>query len=226
MKKRIISIILLLPVLFLTGCMKVYMTIDVTKEAEITGTMEILVKRDFLLSDDAVTSMQESCHEEYPDYEVTTVSKEFEDGEYSGILVSQMKDLEIFAQKEGTKIVVEIPINKMKSDLDSYAESYDSSLDVSKLKENGFSMTMAVNMPYWPTSNVGEVQGKTVMIDLLSVPEGTQWITITCMREETFYGLVAGGIACVFLLVFYFIKRRQRKSEINDDAEETKNRTV
>ena len=226
MKNRILSIILILPVMFLTGCMKVYMTIEVTKDAEITGTMEILVKKDLLPSDDAIARMQDSYHKEYPDCEVTTVSKEFEDGEYNGILVTQMKDLEIFAQKEGTKIVVEIPINKMKSDLDSYAESYDSSLDVSKLKENGFSMTMAVNMPYWPTSNVGEVQGKTVMIDLLSVPEGTQWITITCMREEVFYGLVAGGIACLSLLIFYFIKRKQRKSDIKDDAEETKNRIV
>ena len=223
MKKRVLRIVLILPILFLTGCMKVHMTIDVTKDAEITGTMEILVKKD-LLPSDAITRLQDSYHKEYPDCEVTTVSKEFEDGEYSGILVSQMKDLEIFAQKEGTKIVVEIPVNKVLSDLDGYVDSYDFSLDVNQLKENGCSMTMAVNMPYWPTSNVGEVQGKTVMIDLLSVPEGTEWITITCMREEMFYGLVAGGVVCLSLLVFYLIKRRQRKSDIKDDAEETKNR--
>jgi hypothetical protein len=200
--------------LVLTGCMKMRITFDVTKDGEVKGSYRMLVSTSFAESmgasmDDMIADMQQSLQEEYPDGKMTLVNEKIGDDNYSGVEITGINPEGVKAEVKGNTVELTIPMNSVEDDITNTVGVDEDTMDISMLKQSGLEMTMIVNMPGSAKSNVGTVDGKTVTIDLLELPKDTKEIRVTSGKGSNILIIVAGVAVVALAAVFAFLKFRK-----------------
>ncbi len=202
MKKTKI-VMTLLACVFLSGCMKFRLRLDVSPKGKVDETAAFLMDVELLQLgegslDENLESMRESVLEENPDAQVEIVREEDEEGEvtYAGVSVREENSKEYTMTVKNRRVTIEIPVKKVMNDFESAIGEEDIAAD--ELKEAGFEMTLDVNMPRTPETNAGTVEGTTVRVDLLALPAGTDTIIVSSKTGEMnpfVIGAILGGIA-------------------------------
>ena len=214
MKKIMKKIFLSSIAMALTGCMKINITLDVASDGSITEAVTMLYQEEVLSGagdiDATLEEMKKSFQESYPEAQIETVRTEGEDP-YAGVKASGIKETEYYSHKEGNKLTVEIPVNELQSDMSQDAGYADSGMDMSTLKEYGFEAVLVVNMPGAPETNAGVVEGKTVTIDLTSIPKDLDTIVITCSTFNVvlWIGVAVAACGIVAGLLLFFRKKKE-----------------
>ena len=214
MKKILKKVFLAFIALALTGCMKINITLDVASDGSLTETVTMLYQEKMISTvgdiDAALEELKQSFLESYPDAKIETVRTEGEDP-YAGVKASGIKNTEYYAHKEGTKLTVEIPVNELQADMSQEAGYNESEIDMSTLKEYGFEAVLVVNMPGKPETNAGVVEGKTVTIDLTSIPKDLDTIIITCstFNVALWIGLSVAACGIIAGLILFFKKKKK-----------------
>ncbi len=197
----------------LTGCMKVHVTMDVSKEAEVKGTMEILLNQKLLTGygqtslEEALNDMVESAKETYPNAEITTVQEGEGDEAYAGVRAVGAELDNYTIVKEDNVIILTIKAGSIPSD---WSDEAGTEVDDGVLKQNGGEITYTVNMPAKASSNAGTVDGKTVKIDMLNLPAGVDTITISCKVPVVNWAVVGGVAVVVLAALFFFLKPKKK----------------
>jgi len=214
MKKLLKKVFLASIAMALTGCMKINITLDVASDGTMTEAVTMLYQEKMLETagdvDTALEEMQKSFKESYPDAKIETVRLEGEDP-YAGVKASGIKNTEYYSHKEGNKLTVEIPVNELQADMSQDAGYDQSDFDMSALKEYGFEAVLVVNMPGKPETNAGVVEGKTVTIDLTSIPKDLDTIIITCstFNVALWIGLSVAACGIIAGLILFFKKKKE-----------------
>ena len=84
-------------------------------------------------------------------------------------------------------------------------------ISLKDLKKYGAELTMDVVMPGKPETNAGTVEGNTVKIDLLDLPEGVDTITVSCstgMALSTIL-LIGGGALGIIAVVMALMSKKK-----------------
>ncbi len=219
MRKLVKYIILCILSFSLTGCMKYHISMTVNKDMTTETSMELLVE-DSLLEVVGMTSEEfyESFEEEYLDSESlqdATITQ-INDGEWSGVSVTGLTLEDSMATSiteeeiDGNdSIVVSIPINDIKDAM----EFSDSGYSLEDLKEAGMEITLNITMPATPTTNFGEVDNKTVIIDLLEIiysdTEEESIIVSSAIPNDT---MMYVGIGVVVAVIAVFVMMKKKRS--------------
>ncbi|MCD7839019.1 MAG: hypothetical protein LUG46_00170 [Erysipelotrichaceae bacterium] len=220
MRKLLKYMILCIISLSLTGCMKYNISITVNKDLTSETSMELLVE-DSLLEAMGMTSEEfyESFEEEYLDSESLQDASitQINDGEWSGVSITglSLEDSMTTAITEEEidgkdSIVVCIPINDIKDVMDFS----DSGYSLEDLKEAGMEITLNITMPATPTTNFGEVDNKTVTVDLLEIMYNDSEENIIVSSTIPDYTMIYVGIGAVVIAtgVFVLIKKKRNLS--------------
>lgn len=209
MKNTIKKIVMSALAVMLTGCMKVTVTYDVSKDAEVKSSMKFLIGESYLTMggstpEEGAESLMESYKESNPDAVLSAVSEEFEDETYYGFIDTNAKP-ECTAVKENNTITFTIPrtaVNDMgMEDTEEINE---------ELKETGLSALLVINMPANAESNFGTVNGKTVTIDVLELPSDAEDIVVTCKLPNLLIPIICAA-AAVLLVLFFVMKGKGKK---------------
>lgn len=199
MKRLLKKILVVFSVFALCGCVRIRMNLDVSSSGSIKGAMTLLIQDEYLniggaSGSELIGSLIRQYSEEYPGSTVREMHETDGDVSYSGISVSGIRSEEMTAVKEGGDLVLHIPVSQV-ADAVASAAGNMSGIDSGTLKKYGAELILIINMPNAVSSNVGTVSGRTVTIDLLDIPEGTEEITVSC-RAGLPAAVIAGiGIA-------------------------------
>ncbi len=222
MKNRITKIMLIGFSIFLTGCVKVRMTLDINGDGQVNSVSTLLLDNELLTFngvplDDALEDLKASMAEDNPGAEITIIKEEGAEGEssYSGVSLTVENDQDLDVTVENNTVTLRMEANEVRDDMAESAENFGISGDVS-LKDLGFEATLIVNMPADATSNVGTVSGKTVTVDLLDIPAGVDEIVISSKTGKLNMAGIAVGIAAALAAcaaVFFFIRSRKKNTQ-------------
>ena len=192
MKKHLKALLALILAFTLSGCAKFRMTYDVDKNGNLTGTIATLYSMRAIESfnpgmtdvdrEELLSALKEEMQESYPDATITYVSEGEGKDAYAGYIVSGITEI------EGIEIA---------------KEGYSTNL----LVENGFEATVDFNMPGKPESNIGEITGNTVHIDLLDLPAGVDTAIITCSVFPLIPVAVGGGVLILLVIILALRKK-------------------
>lgn len=165
MKKIIKLFILFLLIVTLTGCMKINVNMEVS-------TQESMLKTMGTSKEEMGSSMEEQMLSEMDDANVEEVEKTIDGETWVGVFVTseELYDIDIkeALEKDGDIITLTLPISDMIDEMDM-DEIDDMGYSLDDLKASGLEMNFTIKMPWKVTSNVGEVNGDTVTIDLLEI---------------------------------------------------------
>lgn len=165
MKKIIKLFILFLLIVTLTGCMKINVNMEVSTQESILKTMG-------MSKEEMGSSMEEQMLSEMDDANVEEVEKTIDGETWVGVFVTseELYDIDIkeALEKDGDIITLTLPISDMIDEMDM-DEIDDMGYSLDDLKASGLEMNFTIKMPGKVTSNVGEVNGDTVTIDLLEI---------------------------------------------------------
>lgn len=232
MKKLLKLICLMLMVTVLTGCIKMNVNVEVKADKTMTMGMELLIEES-LLSTSGMTAEEwgEQMKEQIlssdnaEDTKTTPISKTIDGVKWAGINVEYTGE-----DSESTSYITEknidgedclvltLPMDDFNDQMDtSDLEAYGYS--VSKLKDMGTEMSITIKMPAKVTSNVGEVNGDTVTIDLLDLMTSgaTEDIVISSPLSSgssmTYVLIGVGAIAIVAIVLVILKKKKQPVQE-------------
>ena len=216
MKKHLKALLALILAFTLSGCAKFRMTYDVDKNGNLTGTIATLYSMRAIESfnpsmtdvdrEELLSALKEEMQESYPDATITYVSEGEGKDAYAGYIVSGITEIEgIEIAKEGFKLTLKYPIVKVAETLaqENGLTQYSTNL----LVENGFEATVDFNMPGKPESNIGEITGNTVHIDLLDLPAGVDTAIITCSVFPLIPVAVGGGVLILLVIILALRKK-------------------
>lgn len=253
MKKILKTIVLVLLVMVLTGCMKMNVNVEVKADKSTTMSMEMLVDKQMLESyemsaDDLVEEMKNDLlsSEDMENAKVTPVTKTIDGGEWVGVLVEQngsmdgamINEVEVDG-KDGLQLI--LPLDSLNEnmgmeDMDLASMGYS----VSQMKKLGTEMNITITMPNKVTSNVGEVNGNSVTIDLLELTMDSKVdkIVITSALpggsgSTVLYGLLA-LIVVAGVILFFVVKNKKKAHQelpydgtpLSNDSTDVKNQDV
>ena len=227
--KKIRLVMMTLACVFLTGCMKIRLKLDVSPKGDIDEIMEMLLDTELLTLDggdldEALESMKQDFMEgsEIPEEDITIVKEEDEEGKVTFAGISTIKrDIDEFERTVVNRTVtVTIPVDKVMSDTGSViGEDSMSAEDLAEMREYGFEYTLDVNMPDVPTANVGTVTGNTVRIDLLDLPADVETIVISSKTGEKSPFLIGAVIAGILLGLFLFFSSQKKNKAAAAESE-------
>lgn len=209
----------------LCGCYKANISITVHSDGTADMAMEMLVSEQALnymdaTVDDLKESMMQSMSEDVKDTtKIKEISKTYDDEKYVGFEMSY--DLEKAKSNEFKKII------KIKDDTISFImdENDVSDLGSDELDDYGTSMdgiefNMNVTMPgKILENNVGEVEGNTVKINLLTFKESSIEIKSELGGSDNTL-MIVGGVAAVVVIAgvaFFLIKKNKKKDNDGSD---------
>ncbi|MCD7951094.1 MAG: hypothetical protein LUG12_12675 [Erysipelotrichaceae bacterium] len=218
MRRILKYIVLLMLNLSLTGCMKYTINITVNEDMTSETAMELLVQ-DSILQAMNMTSEEfyESFEEEYLNSEslesasVTQITNDDWSGvSITGLTLDDSISTTISEEKidDVDSIIVTIPINDIISVIDF--ESYGYSLE--DLQEAGMEIVLNVTMPSAATSNIGEVNDKTVTIDLLELmysdSQEENIIISSAIPNDTIIYIAIGAVM-IAVISFIVLKKKR-----------------
>lgn len=230
--KRILLCLLL--IIGLTGCMKYNITMKVDEQGKVQSEVEVLVQEEFLnevemTTDDFIQELENSLKEQYQDklnsitMNATATTKTIDNVNYVGAVITMDDKIQDANVKiENNKMTMTLPLD----DFDSSEGSLDDLGDLSELKDNGMEINLVVEMPNDLTSNVGNVEGNKVTIDLLDVMynQTVDNIVVSCDLDEGLDGaqmvMIAIGVGIVIGVLVFVLKKRKRDKEDKDELED------
>lgn len=228
MKKRFKSLSLILLAFLLSGCMKMNMTLDVSGNGKVKTTVRMLASEDTLKT----SGMKESEFTESLKKQFTKnnkdvsahVIKETHDGKkYIGVEASNAMSSSIKAVVKNGRVQVTIPMKTFTSaltDNNITAETLNNfNMNEESLKKNGVEMKLVFNMPDKAKSNIGEVKGNKVTVDLLheilKTDAKAENIVVSSKTGKTFDAkilfLIIGGLALIIAIILYALKKYKKK---------------
>ncbi len=214
MKKTLKMILIVFASFILCGCVRIRVNLDVAGSGKVKGAMTFLIQDEFLNAggasvSDQINSLIDQYAKEYPGSTVREAHETDGDVSYSGISVSGFQSEELAAVKEGSDLVLHIPVRQAADSLAAAAGTM-SGIDLSTLKNYGAELTLKVSMPGAAVSNAGTVSGRTVTIDLLDLPAGTEEIVISCKAGMPAAAMLGIGIAVIALSggAYYAMRKR------------------
>ncbi len=228
MKKRFKSLSLILLAFLLSGCMKMNMTLDVSGNGKVKTSVRMLASEDTLKT----SGMKESEFTESLKKQFTKnnkdvsahVIKETHDGKkYIGVEASNAMSSSIKAVVKNGRVQVTIPMKTFTSaltDNNITSETLNNfNMNEESLKKNGVEMKLVFNMPDKAKSNIGEVKGNKVTVDLLheilKTDAKAENIVVSSKTGKTFDAkilfLIIGGLALIIAIILYALKKSKKK---------------
>lgn len=228
MKKRFKSLSLILLAFLLSGCMKMNMTLDVSGNGKVKTSVRMLASEDTLKT----SGMKESEFTESLKKQFTKnnkdvsahVIKETHDGKkYIGVEASNAMSSSIKAVVKNDRVQVTIPMKTFTSaltDNNITSETLNNfNMNEESLKKNGVEMKLVFNMPDKAKSNIGEVKGNKVTVDLLheilKTDAKAENIVVSSKTGKTFDAkilfLIIGGLILIIAIILYALKKSKKK---------------
>lgn len=228
MKKRFKSLSLILLAFLLSGCMKMNMTLDVSGNGKVKTSVRMLASEDTLKT----SGMKESEFTESLKKQFTKnnkdvsahVIKETHDGKkYIGVEASNAMSSSIKAVVKNGRVQVTIPMKTFTSaltDNNITSETLNNfNMNEESLKKNGVEMKLVFNMPDKAKSNIGEVKGNKVTVDLLheilKTDAKAENIVVSSKTGKTFDAkilfLIIVGLALIIAIILYALKKSKKK---------------
>lgn len=219
---------ILLASLLLSGCTKIEIGYVVKSESEIGMEATMLFSPELSKNmeeneEDITTSIDE---ETYENIKVKEVEKEIDGEIWKGInATGDLKEADVkkYLKVSGNELVFTFPVEELQNSTpsSSMGDSFDENSmtiegeGMDELGEaitnaytaSGMEMKFKVTMPKTPTTNIGTVEGNTVVIDLMS-EEYTKFagenIVVRCQNSIDFMKYIP--IACVaFISIFCIV---------------------
>ena len=238
MKKLLKTLLLLLAVFLLTGCMKMTINLEVNADKSVNTSMDFLMEESALTAsqmtkEEFVEQMKEQMlsSEETKNVKVTSIEETINASNWVGV---RMEGLTSTADEMGVNIteetidgkdciVLKLPMEDLSQQMDSQLlQSADYSVD--KMKALGLEMVINVKMPGKATSNVGTVDGQNVKIDLLelvSQSHATNEIVISSPKsagmDMTFIFIGIGALVIIGIVVFVLKNKKKTKQTLIED---------
>ena len=188
MKRAKKLILMLLAALALTGCMKLRVIFDVSKDGSVKSGMTFLAAESLIkMTNGDPDDLYEQVKESYENDEtfkgkIVKAKEEIGDEQYYGYTVTGL-DSELQAKVEGGKIIFEIPAaDLLRSAQESFAMFGEQVNSFTEMENSNISMELVINMPNKASCEYGEVKGKTVTIDVLKLPRNVDTIVVTCKK--------------------------------------------
>ncbi len=184
MKKLLLKIVLsVFAAVTMAGCIDMNITADVEEKGDITGSMRLLVHPNVLKMmnmtvDEAMEQLKENYAAEYPDATVDKISEERDGTVFEGVELHNVQNDDFTAETKDGIMTVTIPVRELRDQAEDLA-----GVSAKTLKNYGSVITLVVNMPAEPQTNIGTVEGNTVIIDILNLPDGIDDAIITCAVE-------------------------------------------
>lgn len=228
MKKRFKSLSLILLAFLLSGCMKMNMTLYVSGNGKVKTSVRMLASEDTLKT----SGMKESEFTESLKKQFTKnnkdvsahVIKETHDGKkYIGVEASNAMSSSIKAVVKNGRVQVTIPMKTFTSaltDNNITSETLNNfNMNEESLKKNGVEMKLVFNMPDKAKSNIGEIKGNKVTVDLLheilKTDAKAENIVVSSKTGKTFDAkilfLIIGGLALIIAIILYALKKSKKK---------------
>ena len=233
MKRRLKSLSLVLLAFLLSGCVKMNMTLDVSGNGKVKTSVRMLASTDTLKTSGLKTSgIQESTFTQDLKKQFTKnnkdvsahVIKETHDGkQYVGVEASNALSSSIKAIVKDGRVQVTIPMKTFTSALTDNNITTDTlnnfNMNEESLKKNGVEMKLVFNMPDKAKSNIGEVKGNKVTVDLLHEilknDAQAENIVVSSKTGKTFDAkilfLIIGGIALIIAIILYALKKTKKE---------------
>lgn len=234
MKKISKIFILFSLILALTGCMKMNMNMEITEDLKMNVSMEMLMQESILSSlgtskEEMVSSMKEEMESEIDDAKVEEIEKTIDGETWIGISVTsdELYDLEAdkILEKNGDIITLTLPMNELSDEMDM-GDIDDMGYSIEDLKSSGVEMNLTIKMPGEVTSNVGEVTGDTVTIDLLELMNGnnnienieieanvSKKVSSGLSNNTMIYIAIAIGVIVVIVIIIFVVKKKKKQSK-------------
>lgn len=228
----------LLLVFALSGCMKYKMNVDVDSDGKASTNVKIMLSEDFIKNylkttdKQVISSFSSSLKKSAKNTKITKIKETHNKMTYVGVQATASSSKTIKTKVKDGKVSVTIPVSDITNALTESGLSSSSlntkAYSVESLESAGVEISLTVNMPGKPTTNVGTVKDHTVKIDLLKEmmkDEDKRVKTIKITSPTNKYTkviiaiAVAAGVLAVVLLIIFLRKRHKKKRE-NDDSEE------
>ncbi len=219
MKKILEKILLCAAVLTLSGCVRFRTTVNVDKDGNIKQDMTMLFMESMLTMDgstveDALADMLKEYEKDYNADSAEIVREGEGENAYAGIAIKGIIPEDNGAykvEKNGNRLTISLPLEGLQEEVLSSQDLNGMNISLKDLKKYGAELTMDVVMPGKPETNAGTVEGNTVKIDLLDLPEGVDTITVSCstgMALSTIL-LIGGGALGIIAVVMALMSKKK-----------------
>ena len=203
--------------LLLSGCFKIRITMNVTKDATADGSMEVLFSESLLSMYGAdleagINPLEEQYKEQFPDAQIDKISEGEEGSRFGGVKVSAMPIEDARITKEGNVVRVEIPLGELQNEIESESDMGMGKMTADALKGYGAEAVLKINMPGNAEANAGVVEGKTVTVDLLEKYDtDTLIITAKTGPSALMIGCICAAVlgALVIAMILYNNKKNK-----------------
>ena len=228
MKKRFKSLSLILLAFLLSGCMKMNMTLDVSGNGKVKTSVRMLASEDTLKTSgmkesEFTQSLKKQFTKNNKDVSAHVIKETHDGQKYIGVEASNAMSSSIKAVVKNGRVQVTIPMKTFTSaltDNNITSETLNNfNMNEESLKKNGVEMKLVFNMPDKAKSNIGEVKGNKVTVDLLheilKTDAKAENIVVSSKTGKTFDAkilfLIIGGLALIIAIILYALKKSKKK---------------
>lgn len=228
MKKRFKSLSLILLAFLLSGCMKMNMTLDVSGNGKVKTTVRMLASEDTLKTSgmkesEFTQSLKKQFTKNNKDVSAHVIKETHDGKKYIGVEASNAMSSSIKAVVKNGRVQVTIPMKTFTSaltDNNITSETLNNfNMNEESLKKNGVEMKLVFNMPDKAKSNIGEIKGNKVTVDLLheilKTDAKAENIVVSSKTGKTFDAkilfLIIGGLALIIAIILYALKKSKKK---------------
>lgn len=228
MKKRFKSLSLILLAFLLSGCMKMNMTLDVSGNGKVKTSVRMLASEDTLKTSgmkesEFTQSLKKQFTKNNKDVSAHVIKETHDGKKYIGVEASNAMSSSIKAVVKNGRVQVTIPMKTFTSaltDNNITSETLNNfNMNEESLKKNGVEMKLVFNMPDKAKSNIGEVKGNKVTVDLLheilKTDAKAENIVVSTKTGKTFDAkilfLIIGGLALIIAIILYALKKSKKK---------------
>lgn len=224
--KKIMKLLTIFSLIFvLTGCMKMNMNIEVSKDLKMNMNVEMLMQESFLSTinmtkDEFFQTMEKEVSSEMNGAQIEPIEKTIAGQTWIGLVAKANHvddDVQDMLKKDGNMMTLTLPLEELQ-DVD---ELEDMDYSLQDLKNTGVEMNVSIKMPGKVSSNVGNVDGDTVTIDLIelmSQDHQLDQIVVTCdlsksqFVNQVWIYVVSGLGILVFIVILIFIIKNKKKN--------------
>lgn len=228
MKKRFKSLSLILLAFLLSGCMKMNMTLDVSGNGKVKTSVRMLASEDTLKTSgmkesEFTQSLKKQFTKNNKDVSAHVIKETHDGKKYIGVEASNAMSSSIKAVVKNGRVQVTIPMKTFTSaltDNNITSETLNNfNMNEESLKKNGVEMKLVFNMPDKAKSNIGEIKGNKVTVDLLheilKTDAKAENIVVSSKTGKTFDAkilfLIIGGLALIIAIILYALKKSKKK---------------
>lgn len=202
------TVIALISVFTLSGCMKMDMTFNVESVEKMTMGVELLLSPELYaeVSDSLEQSAKETIETDAENVKVEVIEETVNDETWKGVSIQgdvTGEDLSAFVKEDGDNLVFTLSKADTNELLGEETMGGMTKEDVEAYLNYGFSMNIHVSMPNTPTTNIGTVNGNTVDIDLLSdeyLELSNEGIIISCSNRSQSVPYVPIVLGCLVVV--------------------------